>query len=283
MPDGTPPAASRSCTAWAAWMSDHQPYCSGVCCSYAFKFNHLVRKQTAGEPDLPLLQRTGYSRQRGVRPLPARQRRSRHPVPALRRSCADLRITGLRRAGTRIDYRDAAGAPGEIAADMVVLCPAMVGAIRPPFLEHASSIRRPTVSASFRNCMAGWMRRRARSEASIWPGPASPPWISGALSNQGMAAAGYVLSGLAEGKKLKIEPITAAVDEASLFRMPHLRQACAPTRPSASPGPAGLLRAMRSALPRLRDLRGGVSRRRYRRHIISPIRQIFAEMEAALQ
>ncbi len=42
----------------------------------------------------------------------------------------------------------------------------------------------------------------------------SPMDIRGAIG-QGMAVAGYVLSGLADGKKLKIEPITAAVNEAA--------------------------------------------------------------------
>ena len=28
--------------------SEHRPYCSGVCCEYAFKFNRLIREEGAG-------------------------------------------------------------------------------------------------------------------------------------------------------------------------------------------------------------------------------------------
>ena len=83
----------------------------------------------------------------------------------------------------------------------------------------------------------------------------APMDIQRAIS-QGMAAAGYVLSGLAEGKKLEIEPITASVDEDAVLGMPDLRRRVPVQGHRLSPETETSREC--AALPRLRHLRGGL-------------------------
>jgi len=127
------------------------------------------------------------------------------------RAMADVRV---RSADGRhaIHYRDAAGAEGEFAADMIVLCPAIVGP------ESSVPLSKVTGAApdrfGFFQELHGKLDAAQSKVRGIYLAGAcqSPMDIRGAIG-QGMAAAGYILSGLAEGKKLRIEPITAAVDE----------------------------------------------------------------------
>jgi heterodisulfide reductase subunit A2 len=108
----------------------------------------------------------------------------------------------------------------------------------------------------------------------------SPMDIRGAIG-QGMSVAGYVLSGLADGKKLTIEPITASVDQGACSRCRICGNLC-PYRAIGFPeeGAAASVNALlchgcgtcAAACPA-----GAIQSHHFANH------QIFAEMEAALQ
>jgi heterodisulfide reductase subunit A len=95
---------------------------------------------------------------------------------------------------------------------MVVLCPAIIGS------ESAAGLGRlldtPVDGFGFFEELHGKVDAQQSKVRGVYLAGAcqSPMDIRGAMG-QGMAVAGYVLSGLADGKKLKIDPATASVDE----------------------------------------------------------------------
>ena len=210
LPDGAEPSSIAIVHCVGSLDEQRQPYCSGVCCSYAFKFNHLVRKKLPAsriyhlfkELVVPGKEEFGLYQHAGHDPL----------TQFLRyRDIADVRVASSN-GRHEVQYRDAAGAEGEFAADMVVLCPAIIG-------PESSVLIGKLVGAApdrfgFFQELNGRLDAAQSTVRGIYLAGAcqSPTDIRGAIG-QGMAAAGYVLSGLAEGKKLTIEPITAEVDE----------------------------------------------------------------------
>lgn len=189
---------------------DHQPYCSGICCSYALKFNHLIRKQApAGQiyhfyKELVLPGKEEYALYNHAQG-DARTHFLRYGA------LADLHISSLE-GRHLIDYRDPGGAPGQIAADCVVLCPAMVGAPSSVSLSRLLDLA-PDRFGFFQELHGRADSAQSKIRGIYLAGACqSPTDIRGAV-NQGMAAAGYVLSALADGAKLKIDPIVAAVNQ----------------------------------------------------------------------
>ncbi|MBZ5723951.1 MAG: CoB--CoM heterodisulfide reductase iron-sulfur subunit A family protein [Acidobacteriia bacterium] len=210
LPDGTPPKSVAIVHCVGSLDEHHQPYCSGVCCNYAFKFNHLVRKQlpesrihhlykelvTPGKEEFALCRHAGHD-----------------PQTSFWRygDIADLQVAAEDGHHT-IRYRDTAGTSGQIEADMVILCPAMVG---PESAGRLSAVLdTPPDQFGFFQELHGKLDAAQSKVRGIYLAGAcqSPMDIRGAIG-QGIAAAGYVLSGLAEGRKLTIDPITAAVNE----------------------------------------------------------------------
>jgi heterodisulfide reductase subunit A len=181
-----------------------------VCCGYAFKFNHLLRKKLPGI-------RVHHLYKELVMPGKeefALYRHSRHdPQTSFwrYRNIAEMRVTA-EGVGHAIQYQDANGAIGRIEADVVVLCPAVIGAEAAGRLSEM--LDTATDQFGFFQELHGRLDAAQSKVRGVYLAGAcqSPMDIRGAIG-QGMAAAGYVLSGLAEGRKLRMEPITAAVNE----------------------------------------------------------------------
>jgi heterodisulfide reductase subunit A2 len=187
----------------------HQPYCSGVCCSYALKFNHLVRNKLPESRIYHLYKELVIP---GKEEFSLYRHASHNPkTEFLRyRDIAELQVTAAH-GRPAIQYRDAHGSAAEFTADMVVLCPAIIGSESAGGLSKILDV--PMDQFGFFQELHGRLDAEQSKVRGIYLAGAcqSPMDIRGAIG-QGMAVAGYVLSGLADGKKLKIEPITASVD-----------------------------------------------------------------------
>jgi heterodisulfide reductase subunit A2 len=187
----------------------HNAYCSGVCCQYAFKFNQLVHHK------LPEANVFHFYRELvtpGKEECGLFARAMAHPHAQFIRygHLAELKVQAAN--GTNhIRYPDA-GADRELEADMVVLCPAIVpseGSKRLGAMVETSLDK----FGFFEELHGRGDSGQSKIKGIFLAGTCqSPKDIQGSM-NQGMAAAGYVLSQLATGKKLKIEPITAQVRE----------------------------------------------------------------------
>jgi heterodisulfide reductase subunit A len=187
----------------------HKAYCSGVCCQYAFKFNQLI-KHKVPEANVYHLHRELVTPGKEECALFARATNNPNAQFIRYQSLADVEVAS-RDGVTVVSYLDAAGECGIITADMVVLCPAVVPA------EASGKLANMLETAVDKFGFFEELHGRADSAQSkikgiYLAGTCQSPKDIEASMGQGMAAAGHVLSQLAAGKKLKIEPITAHVD-----------------------------------------------------------------------
>lgn len=190
--------------------SEHRPYCSGVCCESAFKFNHLIH-QKLPEAGIYHLYRELVMPGKGDFALLRHARENPNATFVRYGSLETVRVTESD-GGVFVEYEEASGQPGSVPVDMVVLCPAVAGAGSAAQLSRVldASLDR----FGFFEELHGTVDSAQSKIKGIYVAGAcqAPMNIQRAIS-QGMASAACVLSGLAEGRKLEIEPITAAVDE----------------------------------------------------------------------
>lgn len=189
---------------------NHQPHCSGVCCSYALKFNRIVAHKLPGVKvhhfykELAVAGKDGFGLLRHARENPN--------ASFIRYDDISQVSISQTETGQIIAYLDADGKSGAITSDMVVLCPAVMGAEDSPKLAAMTELTRN--SSSFFAELNGRLHAAQSKVKGIYlAGSCQAPMDIREATGQGMAAAGYVLSGLVEGKKLVVEPITASVDE----------------------------------------------------------------------
>jgi heterodisulfide reductase subunit A len=95
---------------------------------------------------------------------------------------------------------------------MVVLCPAIVPSGASERLGALLDVSRDRFGF-FEELHARVDAAQSKIKGVYLAGTCQAPMDIQKAVNSGMAAAGYVLSGLIQGRKLELEPITAAVDE----------------------------------------------------------------------
>jgi len=189
----------------------HQPYCSGVCCQYAFKFNHMLAAK------LPAAKVHHFYKELvmpGKEEFALYQHVTGSPNTTLTRyaSIDDLQVSRSN-GKTMLEYADIAGRRGSIETDMVVLAPAMVPAHDAENIGDLLEVTRDRFG--FMEEMHGRLHATQSKVKGIYlAGCCQAPMDIQKAISQGTAAAGYVLSELPEGRKLQVEPITASVDEA---------------------------------------------------------------------
>ena len=187
-----------------------QPYCSGVCCSYAFKFNDLVRKKQPGCRIVHLYKEIVAA---GKEEFALYQHAVHNPQTRFVRY-SDIDGVRVSARGNRrvIEYVDSSGRRDEFTADLVVLCPAIVPA------EPAAHLHRiletvPDRFGFFQELHGRMDSAQSKVRGIYLAGTCQGPMDIRGASEQGMAAAGYILSGLAGGKKLQVSPVVAEVNQ----------------------------------------------------------------------
>jgi len=221
--DGKPPESLAIVHCVGSLDSRHRRYCSGVCCQYAFKFNQIIKHKlpqakvfhfhrelvAPGKEEFALFERaTGNSQATFIR----------------YGNLKDIEITG-QDGQSEVRYQDASGKKGKVVADMVILCPAVVPAEGSQHL--ANLLETPQDKFGFFEELHGRAdAAQSKIKGIFLAGTCQGPKDIQASMNQGMAAAGHVLSQLPEGKKLKIEPITAFVNEEACSGCKVCRSVC---------------------------------------------------------
>ena len=188
---------------------DHKEYCSGICCQYALKFNHMIRKKfpdakiyhfykelsVPGKDDFSLLNHaresaeTVFIRYANLKDLHIKED-------------ATKRIIKLTGPAVKLNI---------IHADMVILCPAVVpseGSLRVSAVIEANCDK----TGFFEALHDRMDSSQSRVKGIYFAGSCQSPMDIQKATNQGMAAAGYILSGLVAGRKLEINAITAVID-----------------------------------------------------------------------
>jgi heterodisulfide reductase subunit A len=192
-PGGAPPASVAIIHCVGSLSEERQPYCSGICCQYAMKFDHLVRKKVPGATLHHL-----------YRELPVRHRSDAGFIRY--RDASELRV-GEWNGRARVEHPG-----GTLVADVVVLCPAVVGG------ADAASLSRLLDAPCDR--FGFFQSLHPRLDVAQSPvkgvylaGACQAPMDIQAAAARGVAAAGHVLAGLSGDRKLEIDPISAMVLE----------------------------------------------------------------------
>ncbi len=204
--EGIAPAAIAIIHCVGSLDDAHKPYCSGICCQYAFKFNHLITAK------LPATAITHYHRELVV-PGKAAHTLLNHAVKnentTMKRfnSVTDLAV--IQDATGRLQV----SVKGESApADMVILCPAMIPAEGSASLAALLDV---SLDASgFYLELHGRIDAAQSTVKGVYlAGSCQEPMDIQRAMLEGMASVGHSLAGLQPGRMIEIEPITAGVDE----------------------------------------------------------------------
>jgi heterodisulfide reductase subunit A len=188
----------------------HQPHCSGICCEYAFKFNRILEHKLPGTKVYHLYKEMVASGKDDFSMLD-HARKNPHATFLRYHDLKEIEISAVA-GGQKITYLREDGESDSFSSEMVVLCPAMVGSEDAAKLGEMMDLTRG--AAGFFDELNGRLHTAQSKVKGIYlAGTCQAPMDISHAASQAMAAAGYVLSGLAAGKKLVIEPITAAVDK----------------------------------------------------------------------
>ena len=241
---------------------NHKDYCSGICCEYAFKFNHIIRNKIPSAKIYHLYKEmvipgkesgslyrhavedknTVFIRVSDINGMTITEENGRK-VCSVKNACGSVGInesgineTSENKSGdgvfeltderietwgirSGVDERGERNETGEkikniekISVDTVILCPAVV---------PGNDIDRLAVILETAKDKNGFFEElhgrtdagRSKIKGVYLAGSCHSPMDIKEAMSEGMAAAGYVLSGLVAGKKLSIDPISAAVEQ----------------------------------------------------------------------
>lgn len=188
---------------------NHKEYCSGICCQYAFKYNHLIEKKLPGTTICHLFKEIAVP---GKQEFTLYAQAKKNPSSSFIRyeNIGDLHVsTG---DGKKIiGHQDSGGVQGALQADIVVLCPAMISSDGAGDIGGVLGIPRDT-SGFFEEMHGRLDATQSKIKGIYLAGTCQSPMDIQEAMSQGVAAAGSILSGLATGKKLEVQPMSAVVD-----------------------------------------------------------------------
>ncbi|MBF0568011.1 MAG: CoB--CoM heterodisulfide reductase iron-sulfur subunit A family protein [Nitrospirae bacterium] len=182
--------------------SKHKEYCSGICCQYAFKFNLMVGRKLPDTQIHHLHKELVY---------PGKEeyflyKRAKENPNAVFIQYKDIDTLCVTEAEDGIMIVNSS-----IKADMVVLCPAVVPSKDNGKLNETLGTT-VDMFGFFEELHATLDPVMAKVRGIYIAGACQSPMSIQQAITQGMATAGYALSGIVGGKRLEIEPITASVD-----------------------------------------------------------------------
>ncbi|MEO5356314.1 MAG: 4Fe-4S dicluster domain-containing protein [Nitrospirae bacterium YQR-1] len=186
---------------------NHKEYCSGVCCQCAFKFNLMVEHKLPNTQIHHFYKELVYP---GKEEYFLYKRAKENPNATFTRysNIDTIEISAGDEGG--IIIKNILLEKGFIKTDMVVLCLAMVPAKDSATLHEVLGTTADTYG--FFEQLHGCLDSTKSKVRGIYiAGACQAPVNIAQAMTQGTASAGYVLSGLVEGKQLEIEPITASV------------------------------------------------------------------------
>ncbi|HXE96415.1 MAG TPA: CoB--CoM heterodisulfide reductase iron-sulfur subunit A family protein [Dongiaceae bacterium] len=203
---GTPPASVAIIHCVGSLDDAHKPYCSGICCQYAFKFNHMI---TAKLPEASI---THYHRELV---MPGKDAHTLFSHAVKNKNSFLKRYDDIRDLAVTQDVsgRLLVSVSGEAApADMVILCPAVVPAEGAGTLSAMLDVSRDS-SGFFRELHGRMDASQSTIKGVYLAGSCQEPMDIRTAMLEGMASVGHTLAGLQPGRTIEIEPITAEVDE----------------------------------------------------------------------
>lgn len=183
---------------------DHQPYCSGICCQYAFKFNHLLGSKLPNAKIHHLYKEiVSPGKEEYALYRTACENPNAHFVRYS--SIADMQIL-VNNEQQIIQLADGR----EINADLVVLCPAVVPSADAEKLSAMLDVSQDRFGF-FEELHGRMDTARSKIRGVYLAGACQAPTDIQRATSQAMAASGYILSELVAGRKIELDPLFASV------------------------------------------------------------------------
>ena len=209
MSNGDSPAAVAIIHCVGSLDTNHKEYCSGICCQYAFKFNRLITKKLPGTKIYHFYKEFSVP---GKEAFTLYQNAAHNPNSTFirYRDISELAV-GAEDGRKIISYTDISGHKGCFSADMIVLCPAVIPSSGNPGIGSLLEISMDKLGF-FEEMHARMDSVQSKIRGVFIAGTCQSPMDIQKAMSQGMAAAGYILSGLVPGRKLDISPVHAVVE-----------------------------------------------------------------------
>lgn len=203
---GTAPEAVAIVHCAGSLDPEHRPYCSGICCQVAFKFNHMI---AAKSPHTRVIH---YYRELAVPGKEAHillQHARHNPKATFQRYSGSHSLELTQGEDGRVQI----SVNGESAiVDMVILCPAVTPAPGAEKLAAQLDIGRDSFGF-FRERHGRLDAAQSTLKGVYLAGACQEPMAIQDAILQAMASVGYALSGLQPGRTIDIEPTVAEVGE----------------------------------------------------------------------
>ena len=203
---GTPPKSIAIIHCVGSLDEQHCPYCSGICCQYAFKYNHLLADRL---PECEVVHLFKEIATPGLEGYGLWQKARNNPRTTMvrYRQLEQLQVVNDEQ-GPGVALADGR----RFSAEMVVLCPAVT-----PGADSAAVAGMLDIARDRFGFLAPLHSRleagRSSARGIYLAGGCQAPADIARATAQGAAAAGYALSELVEGRKLELEPLFARVDQ----------------------------------------------------------------------
>ena len=206
---------------------NHKDYCSGICCEYAFKFNHIIRNKIPSAKIYHLYKEMV---------IPGKESGGLYEHAVEDKNTVFIRVSdingmtvkeegnkegeggkkivsyGLLRSARNSDHYCASGDNGNISVDLVILCPAVVPGKDMDKLAGILEVVKDK-NGFFEELHGRTDAGRSKIKGVYLAGTCHSPMDIKEAMSEGMAAVGYVLSGLVVGRKLSIDPLSAVVNQ----------------------------------------------------------------------
>ncbi len=225
-PDGKEPQSFAIVHCVGSLDKNHKDYCSGICCEYAFKFNHIIRNKIPSAKIYHLYKEIV---------IPGKESGSLYRHAAEDKNTVFIRVSDINgmtvaeESGKKVfSISGACGSGGgagggeiekrggevseKISVDAVILCPAVVPGDDMDGLAGILEVVRDK-NGFFEELHGRTDVGKSTIKGVYLAGSCHSPMDIKEAMSEGMAAAGYVLSGLVAGKKLSIDPISAVVNK----------------------------------------------------------------------
>ena len=211
---------------------NHKDYCSGICCEYAFKFNHIIRNKIPSAKIYHLYKEmvipgkesgslyrhaaedknTVFIRVSDINGMTVSEENGKK-VFSIKDACGSvggIETGGIKSGVGGVGERNEAGE--KISVDAVILCPAVVPG---EDMDGLAGILETSKDKNgfFEELHGRTDAGRSKIKGVYLAGSCHSSMDIKEAMSEGMAAAGYILSGLVPGKKLSIDPISAAVEQ----------------------------------------------------------------------
>ena len=206
---GVPPETLAIIHCVGSLDKNHCEYCSGVCCQEAFKFNQLLEHKFPGKKVYHFYKELSIPGKEGFELYRKAQRNSNAKFIRYDK-ISDLSIA-QHQMQKSIEFTDVIGERTNILTDMVILCPAIVAGEDSRDLGKLLEVGQDKFGF-FDELHGRTDSAHSKIKGIYLAGTCQAPMDIQQAMNQGMAAAGYMLSGLVPGRKLEISPVTASVN-----------------------------------------------------------------------